>query len=269
LAAPHSGIPPENLRPLTSGFAANSSCHRLSFKRWFFYGKELGSMTLFDFVVRICCAVAFGFLIGLERQLTGNIAGIRTNILVSMGACLFTLFSQLMGAPDTTRIAAQVVTGIGFLCSGIIFKERLNVRGLNTAATIWCTAAIGVLCSSGLLLYATAAVVILLVSNIIFRFIANKIQPLEHFEDEENTYVLSVSCCDENEFEVRAAIISSLGNIRRLHLINLQSADDIAGKVEIAATVQVSGRRKDEYIEKLTAQIALEKGITRAGWKLP
>jgi len=66
-------------------------------------------MTLFDFAIRILSAVGFGFLIGLERQLTGHAAGIRINILVSMGACLFTLFSQLMGAPDTTRIAAQVV----------------------------------------------------------------------------------------------------------------------------------------------------------------
>ena len=79
-------------------------------------------MPLFEFVIRICCAVVFGFLIGLERQITGHVAGIRTNILVSMGACLFTLFSQLMGAPDNTRIAAQVVTGIGFLCGGVIFK---------------------------------------------------------------------------------------------------------------------------------------------------
>jgi len=168
-------------------------------------------MTLLDFVIRVGCAVAFGFLIGLERQLTGHVAGIRTNILVSMGACLFTLFSQLVDTLDATRIAAQVVTGTGFLCSGIIFKEGLNVRGLNTAATIWCAAAIGVLCSSGLLLYATAAVVILLVSNLPFRFVADRIQPLEYFVEEETTYLLSASCHDEYEFKVRAAIMKGLG----------------------------------------------------------
>ena len=138
----------------------------------------MADMVLFDFAVRIICAVGFGFLIGLERQLTGHAAGIRINILVSMGACLFTLFSQFMGVDDTTRIAAQVVTGVGFLCSGIIFKEGLSVRGLNTAATIWCTAAIGVLCSSGFVLYAALATGILLASNLIFRFAAEKIQPL-------------------------------------------------------------------------------------------
>ncbi|MCL2002791.1 MAG: MgtC/SapB family protein [Oscillospiraceae bacterium] len=140
-------------------------------------------MELLDFTVRVACAVAFGFFIGLERQLTGHAAGIRTNILVSMGACLFTLFSVLMGAPDMTRIAAQVVTGIGFLCSGIIFKEGINVKGLDTAATIWCTAAIGVLCSSGKLLFATVAAAILLAVNLLIRLVEDKIRPAAHTEE--------------------------------------------------------------------------------------
>jgi len=223
-------------------------------------------MPLSDFIIRICCAVGFGFLIGLERQLTGHVAGIRTNILVSMGACLFTLFSELVGGGDPTRVAAQVVTGIGFLCSGIIFKEGLNVKGLNTAATIWCTAAIGVLCSTGLLLHTTAAALILFASNLSFRFISDRIQPLDYFEAEENTYVLSVSCHKENEFEIRSMIMNSLSNTR-LHLTNLQSLDDTAGSVTIEATIHAIGRRRDEDIEQMTAKIALEKGVTSAGWK--
>jgi len=224
-------------------------------------------MPLFDFIIRICCAVVFGFLIGLERQLTGHTVGIRINILVSMGACLFTLFSQLMDVYDTTRIAAQVVTGIGFLCSGIIFKEGLNVKGLNTAATMWCTAAIGVLTSSGLILYATAAVVVLIGSNLIFRFVAGRIRPLSSFGEEENTYVLSVTCREEYEFDIRSAIIDNLRNARLL-LTNLESADEIGNKVEIEATVLISGKRRDEHIEKLTAQVALAKGVMKAGWEL-
>jgi putative Mg2+ transporter-C (MgtC) family protein len=227
-------------------------------------------MTLLDFTFRICCAVGFGFLIGLERQITGHIAGIRTNILVSMGACLFTLFSQLMGAPDVTRIAAQVVTGIGFLCSGIIFKEGFNVKGLNTAATIWCTAAIGVLCSSGLALYATVAAAILLVSNLAFRFIADKIQPLSYFDyldDNETSYVLSVSCQHDDEFNVRSAIMNGLKDTK-MQLVQLESADVIGEMVEIEASIQMAGRRKDDYIEKLTALVALEKGVSKVGWEL-
>jgi putative Mg2+ transporter-C (MgtC) family protein len=142
-------------------------------------------MELLDFTIRIACAVGFGFLTGLERQLTGHAAGIRTNILVSMGACIFTMFSLLMDAPDTTRIAAQVVTGIGFLCTGIIFKEGLNVKGLDTAATIWCSAAIGVLCSSGMLLYATVAAAILLAVNFFIRLVTNKIKPIVHLAEKD------------------------------------------------------------------------------------
>ncbi|GBU27508.1 hypothetical protein R84B8_01040 [Treponema sp. R8-4-B8] len=224
-------------------------------------------MTLPDFAIRIGCAVLFGFLIGLERQLRGHAAGIRTNILVSMGSCMFTLFSLLMGAPDNSRIAAQVVTGIGFLCGGVIFKEGINVQGLNTAATIWCTAAIGVICSSGLFLYAAIATAILLASTLIFRFIADRIQPsFTRYEEETNTYVLSVTCREENEFDLRSVMIKKM-NHPQMHLINLQSADEIGGKVEIEASVQVSGKRRDEHIERLTAQIAIEKGITKAGWE--
>ena len=225
-------------------------------------------MALLDFAVRIICAVGFGFLIGLERQLTGHTTGIRINILVSMGACLFTLFSQLMGAPDTTRIAAQVVTGVGFLCSGIIFKEGLSVRGLNTAATIWCTAAIGVLCSSGLVLYAALATGILLVSNLIFRFAAEKIQPLAQFEEEENAYKLSVTCQHDNEFDIRSAVINCLSKNARLQLSHLESADVIGELVEIEATIQLGGKRRDFHIEKLTSCIALEKGVIKVGWEL-
>ena len=224
-------------------------------------------MTLSVFAACIGCAVAFGFLIGLERQLTGSVAGIRTNVLVSMGACLFSLFSQLMITTDPTRVAAQVVTGIGFLCTGIIFKDGLNVRGLNTAATIWCTAAIGVLCSSGRLIYAAAAAAILLASNLFFRFVAERIPPLAPFEEGESVYVLSVSCLDENEFGIRSVIMDSL-KTARLHLVNLQSADDMGGIVRIEATVQARGRRQNENIENLAAKVALEKGVTKTGWKL-
>jgi len=224
-------------------------------------------MILSKFVICICCAVGFGFLIGLERQLTGHAAGIRINILVSMGACLFTLFSQLMGVNDTTRIAAQVVTGVGFLCGGVIFKEGINVRGLNTAATIWCTAAVGVLCSSGMFLYASIAAVILITVNFISRFIVNRNQSFTHLEGEVYTYVLSVSCQEENEFAVRSVMINKLNNYR-LHLVHLESAEKVSGKVEIKATVKVNGKRSDEHIEELTALIALEKGINNVGWKM-
>ena len=78
--------------------------------------------------------------------------------------------------------------------------------------------------------------------------------------------MLSVSCRDENEFGIRSMIMGSLSNTR-LHLTNLQNSSDTDGSVKIEATIHVSGRRRDEDIEKLTATIALEKGVAKAGWK--
>ena len=227
-------------------------------------------MEFSDFLIRISFAVLFGFLIGLERQLTGShSAGIRVNVLISMGACLFTIFSLLMYPPDTTRIAAQVVTGIGFLCSGIIFKEGFTVHGLSTAATMWCTAAIGVLTSGGWIQHSAAAVAILIVSNIIFRFTAERFKPFSRFEENEGLYLLSATCFQENEFAVRFAIVSNLTR-SQIQLTHLESADAIGNHVEIEAKVIIKGKSKfrDEAIEKLTAQIALEQGVTRSGWEM-
>ena len=91
-------------------------------------------------------AFLLGGLIGFERQWRQRLAGLRTNTLVALGAAIFVLFAGLFpGEASPTLVAAQIVSGIGFMGAGIIFKEGLNVRGLNTAATLWCSAAIGAL----------------------------------------------------------------------------------------------------------------------------
>src|SRR5437867_2172522 len=94
-----------------------------------------------EIIGRLALAGLLGGLIGLERELRGYPAGIRTLALVALGSCLFTDISQLLGGDD--RVAAQIVTGIGFLGAGVIFREGLGVRGITTAATIWSAAAIG------------------------------------------------------------------------------------------------------------------------------
>jgi putative Mg2+ transporter-C (MgtC) family protein len=92
-------------------------------------------------VGRIALAALLGAIIGLERELRGHPAGIRTMSLVTLGACLFTEVSLLIGAHD--RIAAQIVTGIGFLGAGVIFREGTGLKGITTAATVWGAAAVG------------------------------------------------------------------------------------------------------------------------------
>lgn len=123
-----------------------------------------------DVCLRLCIAFLCGLLIGLERQLNNRIAGIHTNVLVSVGSCLFIFVGYGLGEINSpSRIAAQVVTGIGFIGSGIIVKDINNIKGLNTAATIWCTAAIGCLCGCGFWLTGICASVLIAICNYILR----------------------------------------------------------------------------------------------------
>lgn len=117
-------------------------------------------------VGRMLLAGALGGIIGIERELRNKAAGLRTNILIAMGSALFTLMSIEMarGGADPTRIAAQIVTGIGFLGGGAILREGATVRGLTTAATIWMNAAIGVAAGGGRYQLAIVATVTTLVT---------------------------------------------------------------------------------------------------------
>jgi len=108
----------------------------------------------------IVLAVALGAVIGLERELGAKAAGLRTNVLICLGAALFTIISREIaadGGSSPSRIAAQIVTGVGFLGAGAIIQDRGGVHGLTTAATIWLVASIGMACGAGF--YALAAVV--------------------------------------------------------------------------------------------------------------
>ena len=140
-----------------------------------------------EFAIRLLVAFLLGSAIGLERQWRQRMAGLRTNALVATGASLFVMLSVL--TPDEaspTRIAAQVVSGIGFLAGGVILREGLTVRGLNTAATIWCAAAIGTLAGSGYFSQALVGSVAVLASNLILRPLGHRInqEPLRGSEVE-------------------------------------------------------------------------------------
>ena len=108
-------------------------------------------MTNLDFMLRLFVAMVAGMIIGFERQWHHKSAGLRTNMLVATGAALYVLLSVEITEEqgDVTRIIGQVVTGVGFLGAGIIFKEGLRVHGLTTAATVWCSSAIGCLAAAG------------------------------------------------------------------------------------------------------------------------
>lgn len=136
-------------------------------------------MPLDVFLNRLLCALVAGIVIGIERQLRHRSAGLAVNALVAVGACIFILLSESViqasaqsGGPvnnDNLRVLSQVVTGVGFLGAGVIMKDGLSILGLNSAATIWCSAAVGCLCGFGMWRQAAIAVAVILFINWILK----------------------------------------------------------------------------------------------------
>ncbi len=149
---------------------------------------------------RLALAAALGGLIGLERELRGYPAGIRTMALITMGAMLFTDVSQLLGGTD--RVAAGIVTGIGFIGAGVIFREGYTVRGITTAATIWASAAIGMAIGRELYLVAglgTVLVFIVLEARPFTRRVDEAIRRRTRELSEELEHLITSSSADEND----------------------------------------------------------------------
>jgi putative Mg2+ transporter-C (MgtC) family protein len=122
------------------------------------------------FMTRLFMALGLGALIGLERQLRNHEAGLKTNALVATGSAMFVMMATTFGTPD--RIVGQILPGIGFLGAGMIMRDGLHVRGLNTAATLWCAAGIGTLVGSGQLAMASVAAGTVVAANVILRQVA-------------------------------------------------------------------------------------------------
>jgi putative Mg2+ transporter-C (MgtC) family protein len=120
-------------------------------------------------IVKLLLSVFLGGLVGLERQRHHKQSGIRTMALISLGSCTFSIISTSFPGSDPTRVIAQIVTGIGFLGAGIIFKSGMNVYGLTSAATIWCIAAVGMLVGINMIQLAIEVTFIMLTINIIIK----------------------------------------------------------------------------------------------------
>jgi putative Mg2+ transporter-C (MgtC) family protein len=127
---------------------------------------------------RLLLAAVLGGLVGAERELADQPAGLRTHMLLTIGACLFTLISAYgFGAPtDPSRLAAQIVTGIGFLGGGAIVRHGLTIRGLTTAASIWATASLGVAVGVGRYLLAAGATVLVVLTLFGLRVVRNRLR---------------------------------------------------------------------------------------------
>jgi len=137
-------------------------------------------------VYSILLATFLGAAIGLERELSGKSAGLRTNLLICLGAAIFTIISKRMLVDEgtTSRVAAQIVTGVGFLGAGALIQDRRGVHGLTTAATIWLVASIGMACGAG---FHDLAVVSTLIAIIVLAGLLKLAKPLERYARKHKT----------------------------------------------------------------------------------
>ncbi len=224
-------------------------------------------MEFMEFVSRLGLALVLGFFIGLERQLTGHSAGVRINVLICMGTAFFTLFPMIYGSGEGCRVGSSIITGAGFLCSGVIFKDSGTVRGMNTAATLWCTAAIGMLASTDMPLLAITAAAVLIVSNLLLRSLSKKLQPISAEDESEKQYRISVTCQEIAEQEIRQLLISS-NTCATLYLNNLESGDVVGDKVEIVAEYTSTGKAKNDILEEIVRSALMLPAVVNAGWEV-
>ncbi len=189
-----------------------------------------------QFLLQITICFLLSSCIGIERQYRRRVVGLRTIILVSLGAFLFVRFSFAFPESDMTRVAAQVAAGIGFIGAGVILKDGRSVKGLTTAATLWCSAAIGILCAGNLLFEAAVGTLIILFTNIILRTVNSKINNLSG-NINYNIYSFSIICEEKKEMEIikilKKIVIKNEANINS---IETSETDNGNIKIDISIT---------------------------------
>ena len=221
------------------------------------------------FSLNIGVALLLGLAIGFERQLHQHPAGLRTNALVCVGAAMFVSISRLLEQDGSvTRIAAQVVSGIGFLGGGVILREGLTVKGMTTAATLWCSAAVGTLAGVGypvLALIGTGAVLVTNVSLLpVSRWIDSRAKGAANVE---TSYRIKVVCESQDEGVIRTIVMRHVNSHASMLVqgISLQAADQ-PGKQMIVTDIH-SSVCDDRKMQDLISRINIEPGVTSASWE--
>ena len=220
-------------------------------------------MEYIDFLTRILIALLLSFLVGLERQWRRRAIGLRTNVLVCLGAYLFVSMPVMLGQNSDLKVAAQVVTGIGFLGAGVIIKDGANIRGLNTAATLWCNAAIGVLCATGLILEAATGTAFILGANIILRYITKKLMDISEQKNNKD-YLLTIVISKDKEMLLRAMIIQTIGETK-IKINSMETKNKTEERSEIVADITLEEENDD--IDHIITRFTIEPGVFYIGYK--
>ena len=219
-----------------------------------------------DTLVSLTAAFVLGTLIGAERQYRLRTAGLQTNVLVAVSAAAFVdLAMQLADADGAVRVIAYVVSGIGFLGAGVIMKEGMNVRGLNTAATLWGSAAVGCCAGADMLAQAVTLTAFVLAGNTLLRPLVNAINrsPLDE-RASEATYEIRLTVDTASMDAVRDLLVEKLEAAKYpVSDVNvIERAEDV---VEIVATL-VSTAVDAKELDAVTADLARRPGVRHATW---
>ena len=228
---------------------------------------ELETLT---FTGHLLGAVTMGAAVGLERQWRQRMAGTRTNALVAAGAAAFVMCGMLLGNDVSAqgRIVSYVVSGVGFLGAGVIFKDGANVRGLNTAATLWCSAAIGALCGLGALNLALVLAATVLFTNMVLRPLAYRLHPiLPQATPAETRYEIRLACRLSVSAHLRALLLSTITRLPVTLLSIRGEQDDDRDETDIRAEVTTAGRNS-EAIEQVVMRLSMEEDVSSLSWSI-
>lgn len=222
--------------------------------------------SLLDTAVSLTAAFVLGTLIGAERQYRQRSAGLRTNVLVALGAAAFVdLAHRMVGPTEAVRVVSNVITGIGFLGAGVIMKEGLNIRGLNTAATLWCSAAVGACAGADMLAEAGLLTLAVLGGNTMLRPLVNRINRIPI--NERNVEAI---------YQVKAVVTRcAMPQLRELLVGRLEKAQypvaDVSAEecgpdlTEVTATLVATAVEPAE-LQAVIAGLQRQPGIIHVTW---
>ena len=224
-------------------------------------------MTTYEFTFRLLIAFALGAAIGTERQWRQRMAGLRTNMLVCLGACMFVSLGVKVGGDAAGRVISYVVSGIGFLGAGVIMKDGLNVRGLNTAATLWCSAAVGAACGLGFLPEAGIVTVFVILTHILMRPLGIKLSrfPLKSV-NVPVAYLLVIKCKQDVENHLRVLLLQFTSNDNKLLLRSLKSTDNGDPSNAIITAEILANTNEDPVMERIAGRLTIEHQVSEVSW---
>jgi putative Mg2+ transporter-C (MgtC) family protein len=222
--------------------------------------------SLLDSLISLSTAFLLGSLIGLERQYRQRTAGLRTNVLVAVGAAIFVdMANRLYGAEGAVRVVAYVVSGIGFLGAGVIMREGGNVQGLNTAATLWGSAAVGACAGADLVLEAGLGSIFVLLANTVMRPVVNRMnrRPIDTPEVEvtNRVYVIAPAELQKEALRALEAALQECGYPQASLAVHPFGDRDVEIEAVLIATSVVG-----EELDRVVARLESHEAVKQAFW---